>query len=77
MAIQSTAQTEEFDREAGLKRLREKIARAIEQADRGESVDGEAFMTEFLAEMGLEMPPVKVAGARTARAPRRNSRESA
>lgn len=50
---------EERDRESKRKRFREKIARAIEQDDRGESVDGEAFMTKFLADMDLEMPPVK------------------
>ncbi len=50
---------EERDRETKRRRLREKIGRAIEQVDRGESVDGEEFMTKFLADMGLEMPPLK------------------
>jgi len=50
---------EERDRETKRRLFREKIRRSIEQDERGESVDGEAFMTEFFAEMDLEMPPVR------------------
>lgn len=52
----SLLEIEERDRESKRLRLREKVGRAIEQDDRGESVDGEAFMAKLLAEMDIEMP---------------------
>jgi len=45
---------QEIDRETALKELHARMDQALEEADRGEVVDGEEFMQQMLDELDLE-----------------------